>query len=141
MPNYRFLLTHIFPYKDRIYDRRKPVFLNILRSQNLTLRNTSEQLVSNKNIDVSLHFSDFPVSFPYYLINIFYYVFIDLLWYSSILGKTVEKPWYQDPTVSVLNYGIFLYQKLLMRSFILAGRTLPRRVLRSRNIFFNLKKL
>ena len=59
MPGYVFPLTHIFLYKDRIYDQRKPIFWNILRSENLTLRNTSEQLVSNENIDVSLHFSDF----------------------------------------------------------------------------------
>ena len=74
MPEYGFPLIHIFPYKDRIYDyvplqgstgQRKPVFRNILRSENLTLRNTSEQLDSNKNIDVSLHFSDFPDSFHY----------------------------------------------------------------------------
>ena len=74
MPEYRFSLTRIFPYKDKIYDyvliredtgQRKPVFWNILCSENLTLRNTSEQFVSNKNIDVSLYFSDFPDSFLY----------------------------------------------------------------------------
>ena len=74
MPEYGFSLTRIFLYKDRIYNyvliredtgQRKPVFWNILCSENLTLRNTSEQLVSNENIDVSLHFSNFPDSIPY----------------------------------------------------------------------------
>ena len=74
MPEYRFSLTRIFPYKDRIYDYvliqevtcyRKPVFWNILPSEDLTLRNTSEKLVSNENTDVLLHFSDFSDSFPY----------------------------------------------------------------------------
>ena len=74
MPEYGFSLTRIFLYKDRIYDyvltredmgQRKPVFWNILCSENLKLRNTSEQLVSNENIDVSLHFSNFPDSIPY----------------------------------------------------------------------------
>ena len=64
----------MFRKKDIIYDyvliredtgQRKPVFSNILRSENLTLRNTSQQLVSNGTIDVSLHFSDLPDSFPY----------------------------------------------------------------------------
>ena len=64
----------MFRIKDIIYDyvliredtgQRKPVFSNILRSENLTLRNTSQQLVSNGTIDVSLHFSDLPDSFPY----------------------------------------------------------------------------
>ena len=74
MPEYGFSLTRIFLYKDRIYNfvliredtgQRKPVFWNILCSENLTLRNTSEKLVSNENIDVSLHFSNFPDSIPY----------------------------------------------------------------------------
>ena len=74
MPEYGFSLTCIFRYKDRIYDdvlirgdtgQKKPVFWNILCSENLTLRNTSQQLVSNGTIDVSLHFSDLPDSFPY----------------------------------------------------------------------------
>ena len=74
MPEYRFSLTRIFPYKDKIYDyvliredtgQRKPVFWNNSCSENLTLRNTSEQFVSNENIDVLLHFSDFPDSFLY----------------------------------------------------------------------------
>ena len=74
MPEYGFSLTCIFPYKDRIYDyvlirgdtgQKKPVFFNILCRGNLTLRNSSEQLVSNENIDVLLHFSDFPDSFPF----------------------------------------------------------------------------
>ena len=74
MPEYGFSLTRIFLYKDRIYNfvliredtgQRKPVFWNILCSENLTLRNTSEQLVSNENIDVSLHFSNFPDFIPY----------------------------------------------------------------------------
>ena len=64
----------MFRIKDIIYDyvliredtgQRKPVFSNILRSENLTLRNTSQQLVSNGTIDVPLHFSDLPDSFPY----------------------------------------------------------------------------
>ena len=74
MPEHWFSLTRIFPYKNGIYDyvrirkdtgHRKSVFWNILRNENLTLRNTSEQLVWNENIDVSLYFSDFPDSFPY----------------------------------------------------------------------------
>ena len=74
MPEYGFSLTCIFRYKDRIYDyvlirgdtgQKKPVFWNILCIENLTLRNTSEQLVSNENIDVLLHSSDFPDLFPF----------------------------------------------------------------------------
>ena len=74
MPEYGFSLTCIFRYKDRIYDyvlirgdtgQKKPVFWNILCSENLTLRNTSQQLVSNEDIDVLLHFCDFPDLFPF----------------------------------------------------------------------------
>ena len=74
MPEYGFSLTHMFLYKDRVYDyfliredtgQRKPIVCNILRSESLTSRNASEQLVSNEKIDVLLTFSDFPGSFPY----------------------------------------------------------------------------
>ena len=74
MPEYGFPLTRIFPYKDKIYDyvfiredtgQRKPVFWNILHSESLTLRNTCEQHISNKRIDVLPHSSDLPDSFPY----------------------------------------------------------------------------
>ena len=74
MPEYRFSLTGIFPFKERISDyiliqedmaQRKPVFWNILLSENLRLRNAPEQLALNENIEVSLHFSDYSNSFPY----------------------------------------------------------------------------
>ena len=37
MPEYGLSLINVFPYKDSIYDQRKPIFRRILRSENVTL--------------------------------------------------------------------------------------------------------